>query len=126
MARTIALTNATFSNMADIETEWNDEGWKGLEMKPTMGSELLLHIKPDSYDANITVYRRSVKGNEIDNNTPIWSVPEDGQFTLSTPSSPVPSDAWQTQRIFVGHNWSGFVVHSDKPGTCQFEITASR
>jgi hypothetical protein len=112
MAASVAALTGTLANMAAIETEFQ-ANWKALDVMAGSRRPNLIITTNLAAGQTLRLFIRSAQHS----GTPIWSLHEDGAFTIPAKFT-TGADEWASLSYQVMAEWSGFVIHASAACTC--------
>lgn len=111
MAASVSALSGTVANMAALETEFQTN-WKSLDIMSGSRRPNLIITTNLAAGQNLRLFIRSASHN----GTPIWSLHEDGAYTIPAKFTTA-TDEWTSLSYQVLAEWSGFVVHTSAAST---------
>lgn len=111
MASSVSAMTGSIANMAAIESEFQSN-WSSLDFMTGARRPNLIITTNLAAGQTLRLFIRS--GHH--NGTPIWSLHEDGAFTIPAKFTGS-ADEWTTISYQVMEDWSGFVVHTSAAST---------
>lgn len=111
MAASVSTLTGSVANMAALETEFQNN-WKSLDVMVGARRPNLILTTNLAAGETLRLFIRSASHN----GTPIWSLHEDGAYTIPAKFTTA-TDEWTSMSYQVLAEWSGFVVHTSAAST---------
>ena len=117
MASSVSAMTGAVANMAALEAEFQ-ANWKSLDVMSAGQRPNLIVTTDLAAGETLRLFIRSA----THGGTPIWSLHEDGPYTIPAKFCGAPAE-WASMSYQVLDEWSGFVIHTSASATVRLSTS---